>query len=325
MLVVETVGRIRREHLVNGKSIKEIARDLKISRNTVRKVLRSGATSFEYEREVQPRPKLGRWSGDLDRLLLLNSHAHLPEFDGGWLRPSVDRPRTPPPNLQDPVAFAEQSARITAATPALRWLRPSDGDPDRRPDVRDAGVDGVGDTDDRAAVAGGGRVRGLVLHKLLEELLTGQLAETPEAVLGRAADLLAQLADGMGAELLPDVSELTRTCLATLTLPAVVAARPRMIAECAVRSVLPSDGARRLVDGRADAVQLGPAGVEAVFDWKSDVDPSPAEIAAHRDQMRIYLAATGAPRGLVVYVTSGRVDQVEAPYSADAKPSEADS
>ena len=73
MLVVETVGRIRREHLVKGRSIKEIARDLKISRNTVRKVLRSGATSFEYEREVQPRPKLGRWSGDLDRLLLLNT------------------------------------------------------------------------------------------------------------------------------------------------------------------------------------------------------------------------------------------------------------
>jgi DNA invertase Pin-like site-specific DNA recombinase len=41
MLVVETVGRIRREHFVKGKSIKEIARDLKISRNTVRKVLRS--------------------------------------------------------------------------------------------------------------------------------------------------------------------------------------------------------------------------------------------------------------------------------------------
>jgi transposase len=38
-----------REHLVKGKSIKEIARDLKISRNTVRKILRSGETSFSYE------------------------------------------------------------------------------------------------------------------------------------------------------------------------------------------------------------------------------------------------------------------------------------
>jgi transposase len=73
MLIVETIGRIRREHLVKGKSIKEIARDLKISRNTVRRILRSGETSFSYEREVQPRPRLGRWKGDLDRMLATNA------------------------------------------------------------------------------------------------------------------------------------------------------------------------------------------------------------------------------------------------------------
>jgi len=73
MLVVETIGRIRREHLVKGKSIKEIARDLKISRNTVRKILRCGETSFSYEREVQPRPRLGRWKADLDRMLTANT------------------------------------------------------------------------------------------------------------------------------------------------------------------------------------------------------------------------------------------------------------
>jgi DNA-binding NarL/FixJ family response regulator len=56
MLTVETIGRIRREHFIKGKTIREIARDLKVSRNTVRKVLRSGATSLEYERNVQPRP-----------------------------------------------------------------------------------------------------------------------------------------------------------------------------------------------------------------------------------------------------------------------------
>jgi transposase len=69
MPVVETIGRIRREHRVKGRLIKEIARDLKVSRNTVRKVLRSGATSYEYTRAVQPRPKLGAWHGDLDRML----------------------------------------------------------------------------------------------------------------------------------------------------------------------------------------------------------------------------------------------------------------
>src|ERR1700731_3844570 len=73
MLTVETIGRIRREHFLKGKTIKEIARDLRVSRNTVRKVLRSGATVLEYEREVQPRPKLGRWTTDLDALLTGNA------------------------------------------------------------------------------------------------------------------------------------------------------------------------------------------------------------------------------------------------------------
>jgi len=65
MLIVETVARIRREFFVKGKSIKEIVRDLGVSRNTVRKVLRSGETAFTYERSVQPLPKLGPWASDL--------------------------------------------------------------------------------------------------------------------------------------------------------------------------------------------------------------------------------------------------------------------
>jgi transposase len=72
MKCVDTIARIRREHFVRGKSIKEIVRELHVSRNTVRKVLRSGATAFEYEREMQPLPKLGPWRDDLDRLLAKN-------------------------------------------------------------------------------------------------------------------------------------------------------------------------------------------------------------------------------------------------------------
>ena len=73
MLIVETIARIRREHLDRGKSIKQIARELKLSRNTVRRILRSGETAFSYERETQPRPKLGNWTQDLDRLLAANT------------------------------------------------------------------------------------------------------------------------------------------------------------------------------------------------------------------------------------------------------------
>ena len=69
MKCVDTIARIRREYFVRGKSIKEIVRDLHVSRNTVRKVVRSGVTVLEYARSVQPMPKLGPWKADLDRLL----------------------------------------------------------------------------------------------------------------------------------------------------------------------------------------------------------------------------------------------------------------
>ena len=73
MLTVETIGRIRREFFVQGKTIKEIARALRVSRNTVRKIVRSGRTEAEYEREIQPRPKLGRWTLELEEVLAANA------------------------------------------------------------------------------------------------------------------------------------------------------------------------------------------------------------------------------------------------------------
>ena len=50
MLVVETVAKIRRAYFVQKKPIKEICREMRISRKVVRKVLRSEATEFRYER-----------------------------------------------------------------------------------------------------------------------------------------------------------------------------------------------------------------------------------------------------------------------------------
>ncbi len=38
----------------------------------MRKVIRSEATEFRYEREAQPLPKIGPWSDKLDQLLLAN-------------------------------------------------------------------------------------------------------------------------------------------------------------------------------------------------------------------------------------------------------------
>ena len=48
MLVVETIEKIRRAYFIQEKSIKQICRELRVSRNTVRKVVRSGAAEFSY-------------------------------------------------------------------------------------------------------------------------------------------------------------------------------------------------------------------------------------------------------------------------------------
>src|ERR1022692_638232 len=72
MLIVETIAKIRRAFFVQGKSIKAICRELRVSRKVVRKVIRSEATEFRYEREAQPLPKIGPWTDQLDELLLAN-------------------------------------------------------------------------------------------------------------------------------------------------------------------------------------------------------------------------------------------------------------
>ncbi len=72
MFVMETIARIRRAHFVQGKSIKAICRELRVSRKTVFKVIRSEATEFQYEREQQPMPRLGAWREQLDAALESN-------------------------------------------------------------------------------------------------------------------------------------------------------------------------------------------------------------------------------------------------------------
>ena len=69
MKTVDTIARVRRAFHVQGWSLKRICRELHVSRNTIRKILRSDETSFSYERERQPKPKIGPWKDQLDGLL----------------------------------------------------------------------------------------------------------------------------------------------------------------------------------------------------------------------------------------------------------------
>ncbi len=69
---MDTIARVRRAFHVQGWSMKKIARELHVSRNTVRKILRSDETDFSYERERQPLPKTGVWKAEIERLLATN-------------------------------------------------------------------------------------------------------------------------------------------------------------------------------------------------------------------------------------------------------------
>ena len=73
---METIGKIRRRRLVQGESISAIARDLGLSRNTVKRALRSEGERFEYRRSSQPRPKLGPFLETLEAWL--EAEAKLP-------------------------------------------------------------------------------------------------------------------------------------------------------------------------------------------------------------------------------------------------------
>lgn len=70
MFIVETIGKILRMYHVDGKAI---ARELNISKNTVKKVIRSDQTKFELAKYTKDKPVIGDYSEVLNQLLTENS------------------------------------------------------------------------------------------------------------------------------------------------------------------------------------------------------------------------------------------------------------
>ncbi len=66
---METIRKIRLAYHRNNKPIREIARDMNLSRNTVREILRSDVTEQHYERKTQHRPKLEPYKDQLTQAL----------------------------------------------------------------------------------------------------------------------------------------------------------------------------------------------------------------------------------------------------------------
>jgi hypothetical protein len=123
VLVVETIAKIRRAYFTLGKPIKEICRELRISRKVVRKVVRSNATEFHYERSRQPQPRIGPWRERLEALLEENESKASRErltliriYEE--LRDSVTKAAMPP--FVATQSFGEKSERARRRTPMCR-------------------------------------------------------------------------------------------------------------------------------------------------------------------------------------------------------------
>jgi hypothetical protein len=244
------------------------------------------------------------------KILNLGHHA-LPKLNLAHLREPALIAHAAVVNEQTIERFAREAQRMATAALTLTWLRPSEYDHDRG-DALEPATRSIDDAFEYVQPVGAGRLRGVLLHKLMEELLTGELMDVEATAMEtRATQLLEELLGREEAQpdAPPDAGEIARTALKTLTLAAVATLRPLLIPEIAVWSSSP-DGP--LLAGRADALAVKDGNVVAALDWKSDVAPTREERLEHIGQLSEYLTATGAPRGALIYMSLGEVVWVEA-------------
>ena len=223
-------------------------------------------------------------------------------------------------NEQTREVFAVEGAAIVEHQRSIVWRAPSRDEGVAGPVVREevptilvTDGDGAPAESDTVFTTQGGRERGIVLHKIIEEVLTGETAETMPALVARAEDLIRAL----GRPVVDDPAlglastELADCVVRTLSLPEVAALRPRLLPEFPLFASTLIEAHEEVTTGIADAIAFGPDGApQVVIDWKSDVDLAPETLEHYRAQIRAYLDATGAERGLVVAMTSGTVISV---------------
>lgn len=304
-----------------------------------------GYPSADYETVAQAeqgevrRERVRLWYVALTRardLLLLPRQSE--RIDGDWLSlvtldiaglPLLDLTglaATAPPavtsigNAQDITTWEREAAAIAASERKIGWHQPSrhEGNdlPARTVDEVFAGMDAFADqmpcAETQTSIQGG-RERGLVLHKMMEEVFSGETPDDAQTLKARANTLIAQLGlqDHADASAGPSSEEIASTVQRTLQFPEISELRSRLQPEYWVYSGTETVRTLSLTAGVADAIAWSAAGnIEVVVDWKSDVDPTPAVIEQYRAQVKDYLAATGADYGLIVFMTSGRIERV---------------
>jgi len=220
-------------------------------------------------------------------------------------------------NVQEAAAFEEERKRIKDRSKPIVWVAPSRHEPKPASSERlsfDELILAEPETDPLLMISGS-KERGNILHKLMEEILTGETGDGEEALTTRAAELIRQIGNTTtSGDLIPD--EIVATVRKTLAIPEVAALRPRLVPEVVVTgSTTDSAGRETVVFGVADAVapsEDDPSRIDIVVDWKSDIRPDDGRLALYRKQLRDYVSEVGAGGGLLVFMSQGRVVEVPA-------------
>ena len=220
-------------------------------------------------------------------------------------------------NSQTREIFAAEAAAILERKRSIAWLTPSRDESatgpvlqSKLPEIIATDADGAAAASSEAAMIQGGRERGLILHKLIEEVLSGETAESRASLTARAESLIRAsgrpIADDPARGLSP--AELAHCIVRTLSLPEIAVLKPRLLPEFPVYASSLQDTQEAAAAGVADAIAFNSDGEpQAVIDWKSDVKPTPEMLEHYCSQVRAYLDMTNTERGLVVAMTPGIV------------------
>jgi exodeoxyribonuclease-5 len=235
----------------------------------------------------------------------------LPALDLSHLPTEIDRGDAVVQNTQSREIFAAEATSIAARQRSIHWLAPS----------RDEGGAGAAVENGLPQSVQGGRERGLILHKLIEEVLTGETPETPNALAVRAQTLIVEMGHSVADDPTKGLSpaELAKSAARALSVPEIVALRPGLLPEFPVYASVSAAQNEEATAGIADAITFREDGApDVIVDWKSDVSPTSEVLEHYRAQVGAYLGMTGANRGLIVLATTGMVISVARKAAAGA-------
>jgi hypothetical protein len=128
--------------------------------------------------------------------------AALPAINPINLRAGMALPAAPAENAQTRALFGDEAKRIAEAAVTIQWHRPSLHEADAPPPEA---LPVFSDPESAEAVipaskVAGSATRGIILHKLMEEVLTGETSDAAAQLERRSIEVLAKL----GGEQSPD-------------------------------------------------------------------------------------------------------------------------